>query len=144
MTPQGPQITACAEPLARRLGPDADAVQIAAAVLAVWREIEAALTPIVGTLGVAALYKRSLHLTSAAHPWLASTRQGMHVNIDLAALEALLLQQHAAAGAAGGGAFLQNFHALLASLVGTSLTERLLRSVWANASTAATAQDTPP
>ena len=144
MSPQGPQIPAFADPLARRLGPDADGTQIAAAVVAVWREMEAALTPIVGTLGVAALYKRSLHLTSAAHPWLASTRQGMHVNIDLAALEALLVRQRGAAAAAGGGAFLQNFHDLLGSLVGASLTDRLLRCVWANTSSGSPAQDATP
>ena len=44
----------------------------------------------------------------------------------------------------GGGALLQTFYELLASLVGPSLTERLLRSVWAHSSSGPPAQDTSP
>ena len=47
------------QPLANRVGSDADSTQIAAAVLAIWEEIDDALTPIVGPLGVVALYRRS-------------------------------------------------------------------------------------
>ena len=39
---------------------------------------------------------------------------------------------------------LQTFHELLATLVGPSLTERLLRSVWADSSSGPPAQDTSP
>jgi DNA-binding GntR family transcriptional regulator len=49
---------------------------------------------------------------------------------DLAALKALLSRQTSADAASGGAAFLHAFHDLLSSLVGHSLTERLLRSVW--------------
>jgi hypothetical protein len=109
---------------------------------AIWQEIDGALTPILGRGGVAALYKRSLHLTSAANPWLTLGREGDPTAMDLAALKAALGQQTGAAAAAGGGALLQTFYDLLSSLVGPSLTERLLRSVWSASSSGPSAQDT--
>ena len=140
MTLERPQ----SAPLARRVGADASAAQIAAAAVATWQEIDAALAPIVGPRGVAALYQRSLHLTSAAHPWLAGTSAGLHASLDLAALESVLAQQGSASATAGGDALFQTFHQLLATLVGASLTERLLRSVWANTSSGSPAQDATP
>jgi hypothetical protein len=132
-----------AAPLAHRVAQDADAAQIAEAAVSIWQEIDAALTPIIGQRGVAALYRRSLYITGATHPWLAGTHEGVPTAMDLAALKSALAQQNSAA-AVGGGALLQTFHELLASLVGPSLTERLLRSVWANSSSGPPAQDTLP
>jgi hypothetical protein len=130
-----------ATPLANRVGPDADAAQIAEAVVTICQEISAALTPIVGARGVAALYERSLHLGTTAHPWLMAARtQGLQT-LDTAALKTALSQQGAPAAAAGGSAFLEAFHALLSSLVGASLTERLLRTVWAHPTSGSSAQD---
>ena len=131
-------------PLARRVGDDATAAEIAAAVVAIWQEIDAALTPILGRGGVAALYRRALYLTGPAHPWLALRREDQSTGADLAALQAALSQQSSAVAAAGGNDFLQTFHKLLASLVGPSLTERLLRSVWEKPSSGSPAQDTSP
>lgn len=51
-------------------------------------------------------------------------------------------QQSSADAASAGSVLLQTFYDLLASLVGLSLTERLLRSVWANSSRGPPAQDT--
>ena len=131
-------------PLALRVGNDADAGQIVEAIVATWQEINAALTPIIGAGGLAALYKRSLYLTGAAHPWLAGAHEGAQTDMDLAPLKAVLRQQSSANVAAGGDALLQTFHALLVSLVGPSLTDRLLRSVWANSSSGPPAQDVTP
>jgi hypothetical protein len=131
-----------AAPLAHRVAKDADAAQIAEAVVSTWQEIDAALTPIIGQRGVAALHKRSLYLTGAAHPWLAGMHEGVQSTMDLATLKSVLAQQSSADAEAGGGALLQTFHELLASLVGPSLTERLLRSVWANSLSGPPAQDT--
>jgi hypothetical protein len=131
-----------AAPLARRVGDDADATQIAAAIVAIWNDIDDVLTPIVGPLGVVALYQRSLHLTSATFPWLAEPRDGERQTPDPAALTTLLAQRGSVDAAAAGSAFLQTFHELLASLVGPALTERLLRDAWANTSSGLSAQDT--
>ena len=144
MTPEPAPTPSLPAPLARRVGADASAAQVAAAAVATWHEIDAALAPFVGPRGVAALYKRSLHLARAAHPWLAGASAGLHDALDLAALDVVLARQDSASAAAGGGALLQTFHDLLATLVGPSLTERLLRSVWANTSSGSPAQDATP
>ena len=53
------------------------------------------------------------------------------------------MQQDAQTIAGGGGLLLQTFYELLASLVGPSLTGRLLDAVWTPPSSAP-AQDTSP
>jgi len=130
-------------PLAPRVAEHADAMQIAEAAVAIWQEIDDALTPILGRGGVAALYKRTLHLTSAIHPWFAISVAGSPT-IALAALKAVIAQQDRAAAAEGGAALFQTFYELLSSLIGPSLTEQLLRSVWANTSSGSTGQDPSP
>lgn len=128
--------------LAQRVGEGAGAAQIAEAVASMWRDIDHALRPVLGQRGVSALYGRSLHLASPAYPWLAALHEGVPADIDLSALESALTHQGAADAAAGGGALLQTLHALLASLVGPSLTAQLLDPVWTFSSSALPAQDT--
>jgi hypothetical protein len=130
-----------AYPRGPRVGDNADAAQIAEAVFAIWAEIDDALTPILGPQGVVALFRRSLHLTTLSHPWVTAQHDGTPTSMDPAALKAELARQSSAVAAVGGNAFLQNFYELLASLVGASLAERLLRSVWANSSSGTTAKD---
>ena len=134
------------EPLDRRLAAhgDVDAGEVADAVLAVWHEIDQALHPIIGQRGVAALYDRSLALASTRHPWLASGHPVAPDAIDPSALYAALVNQPPAEAAAGGSALLQVFRDLLSSLIGTSLTDRLLREVWPRPTDPATAEDSSP
>lgn len=141
MKNQGPSIAA---PLAHRIQHGADAAHIADAIVAIWQEIDLVLRPVLGQRGVAMLYKRSLHLATPAHPWLAGLQQGAPTQIDLAPLKAAIAQQDSANAAAAGNELLHTFHELLAGLIGPSLTERLLRSVWANSPGGAHAQDTTP
>ncbi len=130
--------------LIRRADDGASAAHITHSIIAAWQEIDAALTPIIGRGGVAALYKRSLYLNTAAYHWLAGTHEVVPTCIDLGPLRTAFAQQNVTTLAAAGGALLQTLNDLLASLVGTSLTERLLRSVWANAFRGAPAQDSTP
>ena len=130
--------------LAQRAAEGADASQIADAVVQTWKRIDAALAPIIGKGSVAVLYLRSLHLIEPAHPWLAEMHPAVPTAVDLAALKSMLALQDSETAAAAGGALLQTFYELLASLVGPSLTERLLRSVWENPLSGPTAQDTSP
>lgn len=130
--------------LAYKVGNDADATQIADAIVLTWQEINTTLIPILGERGVAALYHRSLYLTSSAHSWLAETYTGIQTPMDLEALKRVIAQQTSANAVAGGAAVLQTFYGLLASLVGPLLTERLLRSVWANSFSGGPALDTTP
>ena len=121
-------------PLAQRVAHDAPADEVAAAVAAIWRDVDGALRPIIGQRGVAALYDRCIHLVASTYPWLAPGRQNAAAldepMLDLSALQALLSQQPAATALACGNAMLQSFQRLLSSLVGPLLTERLLRSAW--------------
>lgn len=123
-------------------GEAADAAQIAEKMAETWQQIDAALSPIVGQRGVAALYARSLQVTARLHPWLAGQPDAAIVAMNLAGMKSAMAQQSGAEAAAGGAALLANFHDLLAGLVGPSLTERLLRSVWANFTRGPPAQDT--
>ena len=95
-----------------------------------WSEIDASLAPILGSRGVAMLYKRSLVLAGATHGWLPRVDEALPVKVDLAPLQAALMQQGNTVALDGGSAFLRTFYELLSSLVGPSLTERLLRSIW--------------
>lgn len=113
-------------------------------VVATWRDIEAAMTPIIGRGSVAVLYLRSLHLASLAHPWLSAAQDTSQSDMDLVTLSTVLSGQNAIEAAATGGTLLQSFYELLASLVGLSLTEQLLRTVWANLPASPPAQDTTP
>ena len=137
-----PEARRIAAALAERPGGSANAAQVADATAAVWRDIDAALTSVIGVRGVAALYRRSLFLHRRGFPWLASALEGPDNAIDLAALKSTLAQQDSAVAAAAGGATLQTFYELLTNLVGASLTERLLRTVWATLLGGTPAKDT--
>ncbi len=137
----GQQIHHIAASLARRGDGDATAAQIAETVFAKCQAIVAALAPIIGLRGVAALHRRSLHLAGRNHSWLAERPPGEQPSEDLAVVKTLISRQTSADAALGGAAFLQAFHDLLASLVGLSLTERLLRSVWIDFMGASPTQD---
>ena len=127
--PQMP--TPTSDEIANRLtlssGTIANPARIAAEPAAAWRDIDDALTPIIGKRGVAALYGRSVHLACRAHPWLASAEAGAPSAMDLGLLASLLSSQTAAEAAAAGGRLLHALHELLTALIGASLTERLLR-----------------
>ena len=138
---ENPESRSIAVTLAQRAAGGMDSAHIAAMIVSIWHDIDATLRPILGQRGVASLYRRSIHLTAVRHPWFAPMQAGMQTALDLPALEATLATQDSVDAAAGGGDLLQAFHELLASLVGTSLTEQLLSSIWANSSRGDAAQD---
>ena len=107
-----------------------------------WQAIDAALAPIIGNLGVAALYHRSLFLILKAHPWLDHERSPDVPGMDLAALRALLADRDAADVSEASATLLRTFMDLLASLVGAPLAERLLGPLWAQSPDGTAAQDT--
>jgi hypothetical protein len=139
-----PESRRIAVTLAEQASDGVDAARIADHVVAVWQQVEDALTPIIGQRGVTALYKRSLYLVGADHPWLARLQEPDPPAVDVVALRSALARQDPATAAAGGGALLQNLHELLASLVGPSLTGRLLAAAWALPISGPSAQGTSP
>jgi hypothetical protein len=117
--------------LARRVGQSADIEKVAAVAVAVWRDVDNALSPIIGDAGVAALYRRSLYSSLANHPCLAVAYENISPGGErFAELETALLQQTPEVASAALLALLTTFHELLTFLIGGSLFERLLRSVW--------------
>lgn len=133
-----------AESLAQRAREGATAEQMADLVVSAWQQIRAALGPVIGERGVAALYHRSLHLGSASHPGLAALRAGAASEINLESLQSLLAQQDSSQAAASGGALLMSFHALVGSLIGPALSGQLLGAVWVSILSGMPAQDPPP
>jgi hypothetical protein len=77
-----------------------------------------------------ALFKRSVSMTRAAHPWLALMQGEIEGSNDFAALQVALSEQASEEAAAGNSAVLHRFIDILTSLIGESLAERLLSSVW--------------
>ena len=131
--------------LMRQGGADADSAQIASAVVSIWQEIAASLSPIIGKCGVDALYQRSLYLTGRTHPWLMTAHGRSHpAAMGLDALESALTGQSSANAAAGSAALLTTFYALLSSLIGAALTERVLHSVRINFLSEPPERDTQP
>jgi hypothetical protein len=131
-------------PLNQRVAEDADSRQIAAAISALWADIETALQPIVGRRGVAALFKRTLHLAATRYHWLAPLKSGSDDAADLDQLSALFAAQPPALASEAGSALFEIFRDLLVTLIGAPLSERLLQTAWSNSSSAAPAQDPPP
>ncbi|MGH8084818.1 MAG: hypothetical protein ACREPV_06040 [Lysobacter sp.] len=116
--------------LAHRVETGADAQQIADAIVSTWREIDTALSPVLGPQAVALLYQRSICLAAGSRPWLAEICESGQTLVP-EALKAAFAQQSTDTAAASGYELLQAFHGMLASLVGLPLTERLLRFVCA-------------
>lgn len=105
-----------------------DASRIADAIVARWRDIDDALSPIVGTIGVATLYRRCVFLVGKTHPWLMHGPTGDPPILDLGALHAVLARRESAEARAAGELLLATFNDLIGRLIGTSLADRLLNA----------------
>ena len=107
-----------------------------------WDATLAALSPVIGRLGVAALYDRSVRLSSLRFGWLAELGAASQAPVDLELLRAVLVRQSNEQVLACAAMLRQSFNDLLTSLVGASLTERLLSSVEILEDRGESAQDT--
>jgi hypothetical protein len=99
---------------------------------------------VIGARGISALFKRSLHLAHADYPWLAAAYEGAVEPGDFTSLRAALSRQTGEHAAAAHDAMVQTFNDLLANLIGGSLTQRLLQSVWDHPSSGHAVQDNSP
>ena len=127
--------------LSARVGQSVDPARVADVLVSILREVEAALAPVLGTRGIELLFRRSLHLSvtlqslSTLHPRIATPLDedlGMPTPLDFDPLRIMLAQHTGADAITHGTALLQTLYDQLVELVGLPLTERLLRSVWAN------------
>lgn len=115
--------------LSRRIGPDADIARVAEAIVAMLQEMHAALTPIIGQQGVAALYRRSLHLCVRTHPDLAGICGCAQAADGFPALMSALTEQSQTDALLFGDVLLTTFYTLLTTLIGPALTARLLHEL---------------
>jgi len=106
---------------------DEEARRIGESALATWQRFDAALAPIIGRGGMAALYRRSLFLSRAANPWLPGSHEGALDPVEFAELNAAIALRTAAEAQAATDALIRTFRDLLAELIGASLTDRLLQ-----------------
>lgn len=95
-----------------------------------WQPLTSQLISIVGEGGFNALYARSLHLVSRQYPWLSSGTPADSGNPEFKALKSSLEKQDAADAFQASLAFLTLFTDALSSLIGESLTTRILTSAW--------------
>lgn len=108
-------------------------VPVSAGAVLTWRHVADALVPVIGELGVLALYDRSLRLAGVEFPWLLTVAKAPQIASSLDQLRQCLAAKEAddaAAVAAATSTHLCLFADLLAGLIGPSLSERLLRPVW--------------
>ena len=103
-----------------------DANEPAAAVARVYEQFVYRLAPLIGEVGVQAIFTRSVNLTWAEFPFLtmdtgAGPGRGVPAQIWMA-----IRQQEPATGRQASEALLTNFAALLARLIGERLAWRVL------------------
>ncbi|WP_250548239.1 hypothetical protein [Pseudomonas hormoni] len=130
--------------LAHRVGANAEITRIAKAIVSTLQDMSAALTPIIGQQGVVALYRRSLHLCASTHPRLAGIYNRVQTALDLINLNSVLVEQSEVDALFFGEVLLTTFYELLTTLIGPSLSARLLRDVWDNSLSAPPEQETSP
>lgn len=116
--------------LVQRAGTTPDVNAVTESTLGTWQEMAARLAPVIGTHGVDALFRRSLHITSRVFPCFDIEDKELNGPALLNGIKARLALSDAATVAEASHALLVNFTVLLASLIGESLTERLLEMVW--------------
>ena len=118
--------------LAERAGGALDASAIAEATISTWHQVASQIIPVIGAGGVDVLFNRSLHLMCTAFPWLTIPDDHNHKDnvVLLATVKERLAVREPDAAAEASYTLLVNFVELLMSMIGESLTERLLSTVW--------------
>ena len=125
--------------LADHVGGTPDAASaVATATLSIWQQVTTLLVPVIGEKGVYVLFRRSLHLTLSAFPWLAIAGGDYKESAALlASLKARLADHTPEVAAEASYNLLVTFTELLTTLIGESLTARLLDPVWVSTPAAA-------
>ena len=110
------------------LGNETDADAVAAATVRAVESLMGELKPLVGRLATSALFARSLHLANASFARPDPALQKLQE--DLTSLRNDLSTRSLEDARAASHALLRALVDLLASLIGQSLTDRMLRSAW--------------
>lgn len=130
--------------LEQRIQGSADNAVVAEAIIAMLEGMNTTLVPIIGSKGVAALYRHSLFLCIHKKPALATLYEPFVIAMDLAPFGAMLREQNRNDALCLGETLLKTTYELLATLIGPSLSARLLHGVWDISSSAPSAQELLP
>lgn len=115
--------------LRQRAGDSPDVLAIAKATSETWMLISAQLIPVIGGNGVDAILNRALYLTRAAFPWLTGLDEPVdHESFPLRISMRMAGREPFTAAQASSSLFI-TFIELLSTLIGNSLTNRLLAPV---------------
>jgi hypothetical protein len=135
--------TAIRRTLSTRAGEGCDAPTMAEITVNVCRDVAARLVVVLGQRGVDVLFRRSIHLSSAQFSWLAMREENGADDVVLVRLGEVLARQEVTVAAEASYTLLVTFTELLATLIGESLTETLLSSVWVPASPSTDQENVP-
>ena len=116
--------------LAREAGTGTDAKALAAAALRVYETLAGQLALLIGDGGVRALTARSLHLVQRDFPWLAEAQETDPSEGPFAQLGFSLSRQEPTVATEGAAAALATLGGLVETLIGETLTMRVLRAAW--------------
>ena len=103
---------------------------VADAAFQLWTQMAKQLISIIGDGGFDAIYDRSLYLTQVTYPWLGASSDSPQTDHRFVHLKTSLEDQSPALALAANISLLITFSDILASLVGESLTARILDSAW--------------
>jgi hypothetical protein len=122
--------------LENRAGDISDADAIAESFSLTWQRVAARISPVIGERGTDTLLSRCVHLTSNDYPWLAMAGDQGERESRLAVIKTRLAGAQPDAAREAGYALLTTFIGLLTTLIGETLTERLMGPVWTSPSPA--------
>lgn len=112
------------------LSKDSEPDPVAAGIPA-WEQLIEQLSPLIGEMGLCALFARARHLASPQRFPLPSSSDMRSSAVLLEQLENQLSEMDPAASLAFNTVLLETFVKLLAGLIGEALTARLLNTAWA-------------
>jgi hypothetical protein len=116
--------------LQHQAGLNADAADLAAAARRTYAELSGVLAPLIGQVGIDALAARAVHLAQREYPCFAKTREPEHAEGPFAPVSVSLEHEDPAIATEAAAAVLASFTGLLVTLIGESLTARLIRQAW--------------
>lgn len=102
------------------------------AVSVLWEKLATEVISIVGAGGFDSLYARSVFLTQSRFPWLAAGSSSAQAGHRFASLKTSLAAQTPAHASEANRLLLVTFTDIVASLIGETLTNGILRSAWGN------------
>ncbi|MDR7194648.1 hypothetical protein [Luteimonas terrae] len=115
------------ESLLRRVAAEGGGTDaITAQALTLWDDLSGALVPIIGQRGMSALFSRALHLAGARHAWLQAEFEAAGGVPDFPILAEAGSRQAEDDAIVAIADLFDTFERLLVTLIGASLSERLL------------------